>query len=181
MTVQIPIKTLAAVSIPEIVERAADSLEVRTFKQGISDLPAPFNTATLWVACREAWPHNDPDFEGLIFISVVIRGSHRYGQLGENNVVEYVDVKPGSIFPTNPLALHWLEPKDPDLGFIALQWEVPFYEYERYLHDLAGSISPGAIARQIEVHIEQGLVVVNPLDYSVPPPGYPSLISSKHT
>lgn len=131
MTNQIRPQALAAIVIPGMVQRSTDDPVVLTFTQGISELPAPFNSAKIWAACREAWPHNDPDFEGLMYISVVLQGRHRYSQLGDSNVVETIDVQPGCIFPTNPLALHWLEPKDPDIGFIALQWEVPCQEYEQ--------------------------------------------------
>jgi hypothetical protein len=174
MTIQIRPQALSAIVIPAMVERSTDDSIALTFTEGIADLPAPFNTATVWVACREAWPHNDPDFEGLMFISVVLQGCHRYGQLGANNVFETIDVGPGSIFPTN-LALHWLEPKDPDIGFIALQWEVPCDEYEQRLREMACAIDPDAGASPISVEVQPSLVQVQPEDYIGAPPGFPSL------
>ncbi|RMM39426.1 hypothetical protein QO021_28715 (plasmid) [Pseudomonas amygdali pv. lachrymans] len=175
MTIQIQEAALAAFVIPEIVARSADRQHVETYRHDLSTLPFPFNTATLWVACSEAWPHNDPDFEGVMFISVVIQGCHRYGQLAEGNVVEYIDVRPGSIFLTNPLALHWLQPKDPEIGFVALQWEVPHHEYPQRLRELVEQISRGTDSQVIQGQSEPALVVVDPEGYIGDPPGFPSL------
>lgn len=175
MTIHIHEAALAAVVIPEIVARAADRMHVETYRQDLSALPPPFNTATLWVACSEAWPHNDPDYEGVMFISVVIQGCHRYGQLGEANVVEYIDVSPGSIFLTNPLALHWLQPKDPEIGFVALQWEVPYHQYRERLRELAEQISLGSDYQIIAEEREPALVIVDPEGYIGDPQGFPSL------
>lgn len=70
MTIRLDPGVLAGIIVPDSVHRACDESLVHTVDLGIADLPAPFNTARIWVACREAWPHNDPDFEGMMFISV---------------------------------------------------------------------------------------------------------------
>ncbi|MFJ3110019.1 hypothetical protein [Pseudomonas putida] len=110
-----------------------------------------------------------------MFISLVVEGAHRYSQLGEGSVVESIEVRPGCLFPTNPLALHWLEPLDRDLGFIALQWEVPFHEYEARMKDLADAIGGKAPIKPLEIESQHGLIPVDPEAYTYLPPGFPPL------
>lgn len=178
MTIRLDPQLLSGIVVPDTVQRASDDSVVHTHGHGLADLPAPFNTARIWVSCREAWPHNDSDFDGIMFISVVVQGAHRYSQLGEGSVVETIEVRPGCVFPTNPLALHWLEPLDPDLGFVALQWEVPFHEYEQRMGDLITAIGGAASIQQLDIETEHGLVPVDPEAYTSPP-GFPPLSSVK--
>lgn len=179
MTIRLAPSVLQDIEIPESVEYGADGALVHTLTQGLSELPAPFNSADLWVSCREAWPHNDPDFAGTMFISLVIQGAHRYSQLGEGSVVETIEVRPGCLFPTNPLALHWLEPLDPDLGFIALQWEVPYHEYEDRMKDLADRIGGMDAHEKLDVASQHGLIPIDHDAYEYKPPGFPLLSSAQ--
>lgn len=134
---------LGVLSIPDEVLDASDSSEITISKAGISELPAPFNTATVWVACRQAWPHADPDFEGLMFITLAIKADHTYNQIAPGSQCESLGVSPGTLFPSNPLAFHWLQPSNLDdhAGFIGLQWEVPFDEFHQRYRQLHSELA----------------------------------------
>lgn len=177
MAIRLDPKLLAGILIPETVQGASDESIVFTHVHGLNNLPAPFNGARLWVSCREAWPHADADFDGMMFITIVVQGAHRYSQMCEGNVVETIEVRPGCVFSTNPLALHWLEPLDPEVGFIAVQWEVPFHEYVDRMEDLVAAIGGKDTPQSLVIESQSALVPVDAEAYTCTPPGYPSLAS----
>lgn len=134
-TPQSILSLLQGVSVPEAVVRAAQSQNIAVFEEGISGLPHPLCTASIWLACNAAWPHTDDDFEGTHFINLAIQAHHSFSQALPGSQIGSVDVRPGTLFLTNPLCLHWLSPSDqqlngltPALGYIGLQWEVPYLE-----------------------------------------------------
>lgn len=116
-TLQVPLKVLEGCTLPEI----------DVFKHEIKDLPAPLNTADLWLYCRSSWPHADPDFEGSVFITLAIQADHVYCQAIPGDQRVELGVFSGYLFVTEPMSLHWLAPSNDEtnLGFIGLQWEVP--------------------------------------------------------
>lgn len=127
----------AELPVPVEVRSGDHPLAVNVTTSGIADLPAPFNRASCWVYCREAWPHVDPDFEGDIFVTVVVEADHRYCQLMPNNTHSVTGVFQGSIITTDPLSLHWLAPNsDNGIDFVGLQYEVPFHKVDQFYAEL---------------------------------------------
>ncbi|ALN21937.1 MULTISPECIES: hypothetical protein [Ectopseudomonas] len=122
---------LSTLPIPRQVENHAEQIGVNTFYAGIKELPYPLNTASVWISCQCAWPHEDPDYEGLMFITLALRADHLYRQCQVGDIHLSHAVFPGTVFSTNPLATHWLQPNvlDAEYGFIGLQWEVSASDY----------------------------------------------------
>ncbi|KAF0255742.1 hypothetical protein [Pseudomonas putida] len=162
---------LRKLPIPSEVVLAADKPEVHVSKEGISGLPAPFNRASIWVSCREVWPHNDPDFEGLIFITITVQGDHRYSQLMPNHTHTERGVFPGTVFTTDPMALHWLAPNsDHGAGFIGLQFEVPHAEADSFYVELLEQLSAVGKVRELPPSYCDSLLVATD-EYKGLPPG----------
>ncbi|NVL49935.1 hypothetical protein F2S72_09300 [Pseudomonas syringae pv. actinidiae] len=164
-------KGLSSLPIPKEVQLSSDSFDIEMRREGISALPSPFNRADCWVSCREAWPHVDPDFEGLMFITIVIQGDHRYSQLMPNHTHTVRGVFPGSIFTTDPMALHWLAPNsDSGVGFVGLQFEVPYIDIDIFYADLLEELSAVGDVRSNKAAYCDSLLVASG-DYVGVPPG----------
>lgn len=121
---------LGSLAIPAKVADGCMNPQIDVFMHEIKDLPEPLNTADLWIYCRSAWPHPDPDFEGSVFITLAVQADHIYSQVIPNGRRIELGVFPGYLFVTDPLSLHWLAPSNEDTnqGFIGLQWEVPHHK-----------------------------------------------------
>lgn len=133
---------LTTLPIPSAVLCGSESHEIQISREGIDQLPAPLNKADCWVSCREAWPHADPDFEGCIFITLVLRGDHRYCQLQVNHTHSVRSVFPGLVFTTDPMSLHWLAPNmDSGPGFVGLQFEVAYHEVDTVYAELLDQLA----------------------------------------
>lgn len=162
---------LSKLAIPSAVSVAADGFIIEISREGISNLPAPFNKATCWLSCREAWPHADPDFEGLMFITIAVQGDHRYCQLLPNHTHSVCGVSPGSVFTTDPLSLHWLAPNaDNGAGFIGLQFEVPYTEADDFYAELLEQLSEFGTVRSSSPAYNDSLLIAAS-EYVGPPPG----------
>lgn len=169
---------LAQVTVPVDVAEAAQSQLVEVFREGIATLPHPLCTASIWLACKEAWPHTDDDFEGLHFINLAIQAHHSFTQALPGGLIGEVAVRPGTLFHTNPLCLHWLSPSDqvrnglaPATGYIGLQWEVPFHEAEERFNWLVAEL--GKHAQYASLYQDERPVFVTPEgDYSGAAPGH---------
>lgn len=162
---------LSTLPIPSAVLCGSESHQIQISREGIDQLPAPLNKAHCWVSCREAWPHTDPDFEGYIFITLVLRGDHRYCQLLVNHTHSVRGVFPGLIFTTDPLSLHWLAPNmDNGSGFVGLQFEVAYHEVDNlYVELLEQFATLGHVVRH-EAEFCDALLVAKS-EYVGTPPG----------
>ncbi|HGY3910797.1 TPA: hypothetical protein ACNVX4_006372 [Pseudomonas aeruginosa] len=164
---------LWSLPIPDEVAQGCYEHEIEISTAGINQLPSPLNSATCWIYCRDAWPHNDPDFEGSIFITLAIQADHAYNQILPGNKVSRMGVFRGDIFQTDPMAMHWLAPNNPDTnaGFIGLQWEVPYMQIESAYADLVSKLSAlGEVLDMAPTAIPSLLKAT--AEYSAAPPGY---------
>ena len=129
--------------VPAIARRGCQEPEIEIHYGDLEDLPPPLNSASCWIFCREAWPHQDPDYNEYSFITLAVQGDHRYGQLVPGEQFNEVAVFPGTLLTTNPMAMHWLEPHNADSnpGFIGLQWEVSKCELKSKLEELKEALS----------------------------------------
>lgn len=162
---------LSTLPIPSAVLCGSESHQIQISREGIDQLPAPLNKAHCWVSCREVWPHTDPDFEGYIFITLVLRGDHRYCQLMVNHTHSVRGVFPGLVFTTDPLSLHWLAPNmDNGSGFAGLQFEVAYHEVDNlYVELLEQFATLGQVVRH-EAEFCDALLVAKS-EYVGTPPG----------
>ncbi|WHS57643.1 MULTISPECIES: hypothetical protein [Pseudomonas] len=161
---------LSDLSIPADV-LAGTQRGVEICSSGLSDLPAPLNKASCWIYCREAWPHADPDFEGLVFVTLAVKADHRYAQLLPNHKHTEHGVFPGSVFTTDPLSLHWLAPNaDNGVDFIGLQFEVPYHEADAFYDDLLHQLGELGAIRVSKPGVADALLVATG-DYVGVPPG----------
>ncbi|KZN20494.1 MULTISPECIES: hypothetical protein [Pseudomonas] len=171
--VQIVAPLLSNLPLPSKLIRDIKSREITALKAGIQDLPFPLNTASLWLYCDEAWPHSDADFEGLMFINLAIQADHVYNQAAPGDCYESIIVTPGSLYPTNPLALHWLQPSG-SIGYVGLQWEVPFADFERAFEQLRHDLE--IMGNQFRTSVELNFAITKPAsEYVGPAPGFPLL------
>lgn len=161
---------LSKLPIPSEVRLAADGFEIHTCREGISNLPVPFNKASCWVSCRDSWPHNDPDFEGLTFITIAVQGDHRYSQLLPNHTHTVSGVFPGLVFTTDPLSLHWLAPNsDNGAGFIGLQFEVPYTDSDGFYAELLEQLAALGEVRELKPAYCGSLLFANDEYVGLPP------------
>ncbi|MEZ1438971.1 hypothetical protein QVM41_22130 [Pseudomonas shirazica] len=186
-TFAVDAESLIAVAIPEQVVTSSLSPIIEIHTAGLNDLPYPLSTATLWVACCESWPHADPDWEGLYFINLAIQADHMFSQVGPDNQFLTLDVRPGTVFLTNPLALHWLQPSDKQLnriaeglqerrnGYIGLQWEVAYHEIDAKVLWLKEELVKLGNVEQLGCDIVP-LLIQPEADYVQPPPGHDFVI-----
>lgn len=132
----------ASLPVPAIVKHRCQDSEIEIHSGDLDELPHPLNSASCWIFCREAWPHQDPDFHQQAFITLVIQGDHRYGQLIRGDKFKEVSAFPGTLLTTDPMAMHWLAPNNPDNnpGFIGLQWEVKRCNLEAKLEELKAAL-----------------------------------------
>lgn len=161
---------LSAICIPaDVLVGANHGVDIST--SGLSDLPAPLNKASCWIYCREAWPHVDPDFEGMVFITVAVKADHRYAQMLPNHKHTEHGVFPGAVFTTDPLSLHWLAPNaDNGVDFIGLQFEVPYHEADAVYDDLLSEFGELGAIRVSKPGVADALLVATG-DYVGTPPG----------
>lgn len=162
---------LSALQIPaKVLDHCLDS-SIDIYGQGIEDLPEPFNTASLWIFCRSAWPHSDPDFEGSVFITLAVQADHMYSQIIPNGQRIELGVFRGTLFVTDPLSLHWLAPNNDDTnsGFIGLQWEVPHHKLDEAWADLTTRLAALGEVRQLDApRLDNVLAPIE--DYEGDPP-----------
>ncbi|ORE47695.1 hypothetical protein BKN49_05725 [Pseudomonas aeruginosa] len=133
----------ASLPIPAIVKQGCQDPEIEIHFGDLQELPYPLNSASCWIYCLEAWPHQDPDFHRQSFITLAIQGDHRYGQLVPGDQFKEVAVFPGTLLTTDPMAMHWLAPNSPDNnpGFIGLQWEVKRGNLDAKLDELKAALT----------------------------------------
>jgi hypothetical protein len=139
---QFDAKRLVRLAIPPAVVEMSQQSVVGISTIGIAGLPHPLDTASVWIACRSAWPHQDPDFDDQAFLTLAMLADHECNECLPGGQVRKHAVSPGTLFLTNPLHMHWLRPRDLkcESGFVGLQWEVQACDAEtsflRLAHDL---------------------------------------------
>ncbi|HDS1682526.1 TPA: hypothetical protein QEM39_004117 [Pseudomonas putida] len=110
-----------------------------------------------------------------------------FSQVGPDNQFLTLDVRPGTVFLTNPLALHWLQPSDKQLnriaeglqerrnGYIGLQWEVAYHEIDAKVLWLNEELAKLGNVEQLGCDIAP-LLIQPEADYVQPPPGHDFVI-----
>lgn len=164
---------LRSLPVPEVVRKGCYDHEIEICRDGIDVLPEPLNSATCWIYCRDAWPHVDPDFEGLAFITLALQADHTYNQIMPGNECARMGVFSGDLFVTDPLAMHWLAPNNAvtNGGFIGLQWEVPYHQFEATYADLVAKLGSLGEVRKDEPGKMSTLLKAT-AEYNGTPPGY---------
>lgn len=78
-----------------------------------------------FVMTGEAWPHIDPSWEGMRFVTLTLQGNGY--SFGSVSAPEEVQASFGTIIEINPIKLHWLRPDvitSHDSHWVGLQWTV---------------------------------------------------------
>lgn len=134
---------LRRLRIPNEVNGGCYDPEIEMSIDGLNDLPDPLNSASCWIYCRDAWPHVDPNYEGTVFITLAIQADHTYNQILPNNKSYRLGVFNGYLFVVDPLSLHWLAPNNAETnpGFIGLQWEIPYDQFDATFADLTSKLA----------------------------------------
>jgi len=101
-------------------------------------LPNWYMTADVWIGCRQAWPHKDPQWRWQLFLTLCVLGDH---ELCDEKTESPVPVTAGSLCVVDPMCRHWLRPREQRhesslRPFLALQWEVRKRDAQRAARDL---------------------------------------------
>ncbi|RNF58394.1 hypothetical protein EFK68_03120 [Pseudomonas aeruginosa] len=164
---------LWSLPIPNEVAHGCYEHEIEICTVGLDQLPEPLNSATCWIYCRDAWPHVDPDFEGLMFITLAIQADHSYNQILPRKKNIRMGVFRGSLFITDPMAMHWLAPNNADTnaGFIGLQWEVSYNQIDTAYADLVSKLAVLGEVQDVTPPTMRTLLKAT-TEYNGAPPGY---------
>lgn len=121
---------LSVPAIPPFAWQACAEHAIELTRDGLEDLHWPLSEAG-WITCQAAWPHQDLAYAGTQFLTLALEADHEYCEITEGRVIAH-GVRPGTVFTTEPLRLHWLRPHSPDscVGFIGLQWEIDGAEFD---------------------------------------------------
>ncbi|MBB4866879.1 hypothetical protein HNP46_005786 [Pseudomonas nitritireducens] len=138
---------------PKTVLEAAKEPEFFGTREGIANLPAPFNTGE-WVSCSMVEPHRDIFWSGRRFVLLVLESSHTVSVMKSMYRGLTIPTRPGMLFTINPTQLHWCWPDNGCFGspFIALHWDVATREIDGFIDKLVAHI------REITPLIEDGVL-----------------------
>lgn len=161
---------LRRLPIPRVVDEGCYNPDINLSKEGLSELPEPFNSASCWIYCRDAWPHVDPAYEGTVFITLALQADHTFHQLLPNNKSFRLGVFTGQLFVLDPLSMHWLAPNNAETnpGFIGLQWEVPYDQFDATFADLTSKLA--MLGELTPLEGEQSDSILQPAKYNGVPP-----------
>lgn len=134
------------IDIPPAVSVACDSAVIEAHPvdpglfQGLHPRPA------CWIACGEAWPHTDPNWDGQLFPTLVVQGDHSFETLNDDGRPVSIPAFPGTLMLVDPMRLHWLRPNNSETnpGFIALQWEVDAADAPACMEAIHRYFTPGS-------------------------------------
>lgn len=129
----IDLTSIQAPRIPPEVSARAWEYDIEVSAEGLADAGGVWGTA-VWISCRSAWPHQDPSYSGKRFLTLAIEADHEYCEASGPNYTS-LNVRPGILFATDPMNLHWLRQNNPDtsVGFVGIQWEIPAESFDAEL------------------------------------------------